>query len=346
MKFVLSKELIIWVVFYFLINLIYITLAGFGMKEFRYLIPVIMMIPIFLSFSLLYNLDDRQLLVTRKAIVVALIIGVLLLILDFIMPGKFTSDDNLSGRAVATYANANIAGAVLILGMILTIDIIDKKFRIYYLLFIFLGILVTFSRSNIMIYLIIIFLMSLQNKISKTFFFSIIITVFAIFMFLLFGGFELLSELFNLKITDNLVNRITFFLDSEHTDLSNISERKMVLMAALDMFADNPIFGNGFASTRLWEYRVAPHNSFARTFAEFGLFGIFIIPSFLYFTTRKVFKSMDKNYRDIGILFIVYYVLSSMFSHNMLDQAFNMVGAIIIATLGSKNLSSKGITNA
>jgi hypothetical protein len=335
-KININKELFLWFILYFFINSFYILLNGFGEEEFKYYIPVIMSIPIFLSLSLLFNLDNTNLNLTRKSITIGIIVGVILLITDFIKPGYFISNSDTLERAVATYGNSNIAGAVIILGMILTIDIIQKKFKFFYIVFLFLGILVTFSRSNIIIFFIILLFMTYQNKISKHLLIFLVSSIFLFLIILIFGGFQFLHDTFDMNISNNLINRINFFVDNNNADLSNISERKTVLLAALEIFMNNPIFGAGFASTRIWEYPVGPHNTIMMTFAEFGIFAILIVPLFLFINLYKAHHFKIKEYYDMTILFTIYYLLSCMFSHNMLEQSFNIAGIIIISTLLNK----------
>jgi len=338
----ISKSLFIWVVFFFFLNSIYLIETGFPRSTSQYYPSIIMYVIIFFAFSLLYNLDNNKLLVSRKGIVIGVLLGVVLLLIDFTVPGFFVTDENsVAGRAVAMYGNANLAAIMLILGMILSIDIINKNLRFYYVLVIFIGVLVTFSRSGMMVFLLITGVMTYQNKISRKAFFGMILGIISLLSFLLLGGFDLIASTFNLEISDNLINRVSFFADSDNAETSDMDERKMVLLAALDLFADSPFFGSGFGATRLWDYRVSPHNTLAVTIAEFGLFGLMIIPSFLYLITSKLFKNHAKEYRDLGILFIIYFSSFSMFTHGMLIYPFNMVAAVMIATLELRNRNSE-----
>lgn len=334
----ISKTLFLWIVFYFFVNTIYLIAAGFGSNIYQFYPIIIMNIIVFLSFSLLCNFDNDKLLVSRKGIAIGTIMGVILLLVDFTIPGFFViSDNSVAGRAIAMYANSNFAAIVLILGMILSIDIVNKNFRFYYILVIFMGILVTFSRSGLLIFILITAIMAYQNKISRKAFLGMILSIISLLSFLLLGGFDLIAKAFNLEITDNLINRVSFFAANESADTGDMDERKRVLYVALNLFADNPFFGDGFAATRIWDERVSPHNTFAVTLAEFGLFGLLIIPSFLFLTTYKLFKNSAKEYRDIAILFIVYYLSFSMFTHGMLSYSINMVAAVVIVTLEAKN---------
>ena len=337
-KIIFSHLLLIWLVFYLVINTVYYILAGAGSDVFEFYRYALVDVFLLVSLSLLYNLDDENMIATRQSIVFALLIGVLLLLFDFTHPGVFPSNEHyVSGRALATFQNQNLAGALLILGFILTIDIIPKKFRLFYSIYIFIGILVTTSRSNIMIYSIILILLAIQNKISRLFSVVLFVLLIMIIMWLYYFGLEYLSNNFDIQFTNDVVDRLAFFVDPQSVSENHDTERENVLQAALIMFAEHPIFGNGMGATRLWHYRVGPHNTFAAQWAEFGLIGLLIIPSFLYSTTHDIIFGKKKEYRDMGILFIIYFILSSLFSHNMFEFTFNMAGGVILAILGYKN---------
>jgi len=341
-KIYLNKGLLLWVVMYSIIITVYYLADGApGGKEYKLFVPSIVWLFSFLTMSLIYNLDNNELLITRKSIIISLLIGVLLLLYDFTHPGFFTADYVThyyeSGRAVATYGNQNIVGAVFILGLILTIDIIPYYLKFPYIIFIFIGILTTVSRSNILIYFVILVIMAIQKKISRASSILLLLVFILLIFWLLFFGLDILQQDFDIKISNDVIDRLEFFTDFQHHAQSHNEERAHVLEAALSMFADKPILGNGLGATRMWHYRVGPHNTFALTWADFGLIGILIIPSFLFFTTYNIIRNSRKEYRDIGILFIFYFTLSSFFSHNMLEQGFNICGAVIVATLGIKN---------
>lgn len=345
-KYYLNKGLLLWIALYLILNTIYYMADGApGGKEFKFYVPSIVWFFTFIAMSLLYQLDNNELIITRRSIVVALMIGVLFLLYDFTHPGFFVadfSDHYVSGRAAATYGNSNIVGAVFILGLILTIDIIPNKLKFPYIVIVFIGILTTISRSNIMIYFVILVIMAIQKKISRVSAIWLLSIIVSLILWLAIFGLDILQKDFNVNVPSDVTDRLEFFTDFKHYNNSHNEERENVLMAALSMFADKPILGNGLGSTRMWHYRVGPHNTFALTWADFGLIGVLIIPSFLFFTTYEIIRNSRKEYRDIGILFIIYFTFSSLFSHNMLEQIFNLCGAVIISTLGIKNKLYKG----
>jgi hypothetical protein len=62
--------------------------------------------------------------------------------------------------------NANQAGAALVLGMIFTVGLLQRKFK-YCMFLILVGILMTFSRTALMGWILITTILLFQNTLSK-----------------------------------------------------------------------------------------------------------------------------------------------------------------------------------
>lgn len=338
-KFFLNKNLSYWMLFYFVIYTIYYIIQGAGSDIKVYYVYALVNVFTFIAFSLLYNLDSNDMIITRKSIVVALLFGVTMVLYDFIHPGFFVLiKDYYSGRALATYQNQNLVGAIFIAGLILVIDIIPRKYRMFFIAYLFTGILVTFSRSNIILFIVIIIVMSIQKKLSKISTSILLFSLVAMMTWLYYIGFDYLSKEFDIKATVEAMDRLAYFISPDDVTSTHNDERKIVLNIALSMFADSPIIGNGIGSTRLWEYRVGPHNTFAMMWAELGLFGFLLVPTFLLATTYDIImRTHQKEYKDMGILFIIFFTISSLFSHNMFEGVYIIFTATIISLLGSKN---------
>lgn len=338
-KFFLSKNLSYWMLLYLVIYTIYYIIQGAGSDIKVYYTYVLVNVFTFIAFSLLYNLDNNDMIITRKSIVVALLFGAAMVLYDFIHPGFFLlTKDYYSGRALATYQNQNLVGAIFIAGLILVIDIIPRKYRMFFIAYLFIGILVTFSRSNIILFVVIIIIMSIQKKLSKISVSILLFSSVAIMAWMYFIGLDYLSKEFDLKITADETDRLAYFISPDDVTSTHNDERKTVLHAALLMFEESPIIGNGIGSTRLWGYRVGPHNTFAMMWAELGLFGFLLVPTFLLATTYDIImRTHQKEYKDMGILFIIFFTISSFFSHNMLEGVYIICTATIISLLGAKN---------
>ncbi len=343
----INMYLIGWMIFYLIVYAIYFIgdmASSVAWNIFKY--PVFFSF-FFVSMSLLYGLDDKNCSLSRKIIAFSGIIGAIMLGIDYFNPGYFAQDLDLeinttAGRAAALYMNANIAAAVMNLVLILSIDVIPKKYRLLFIVIIFFGIFFTMSRSNIMIFVIISIVFFVQKKINIL---GLMVTLISIFIFvtwLSFGGFDYFSKKYDLEVTQNMQDRVAFFKADKNADMSNTNERQEVLQAALNLFMDHPITGVGMGATThgktsLWPYKVGPHNTFAANWAEFGLLGVLFIPLLLFSSTYLIFIGNNKELKQLAVLFILFFVTQSFFSHNMLEQPYQLAAAVMLSIIGVKN---------
>ena len=335
-----KNPLILWVLYYTVLNITYFIFSPAGMEEFVYLKLFFFFFFMFFSLIFLFNIDDRNLHVTRTTIALSAPIATILLGIDYFNSGYFYYGidvvDSVIGRSAATYFNSNLAGGAMILLLILAIDIIPKKVRLFFILIVFLGIFFTMSRSNIILMFIILIMMFLQKKIYTSHIFTLTLVITLFFTWLGTGGFDTLSKTYDLKVTENMKNRVDFFRDNQSSDTEDMDERKYILSVALEMYANHPIIGNGYASTRLWDLHVAPHNTFVMHWADYGIFGIVIIPLLLYLASYQIYQYGRKSEKDLALLLIVYFTLASFVSHNMLGNPFRIAALVILSVLGLK----------
>jgi hypothetical protein len=338
--FPFSNPVILWIIYYFAISSIYFSFSGAGDREWKYLKLVIFMAFVLLAQIMLFNLDDKRLTTVRKTMVLLAPIAAITLGIDYFIPHTFElgieSDTYTVGRAASIYLNANIAGGAMVVFLIFGIDIVPKRYRILFIMIIFLGIFFTMSRSNIMIMMITLFVMFLQKKLYGSHLVVSLVAIMLFFTWLSISGFDMLSDKYDLQVTDNMRSRVNFFSDKKHSDTSDMDERKHVLRAALEMFMDKPLLGNGYVSTRIWKYRVSPHNTFAMLWADYGLVGMSIIPLLFFLSTFYIFIYADKESRQMAILVILYFTFSSFFSHNMLEQPFQLATLMALSVVGYK----------
>jgi len=340
LPFPYKNSLIPWIAYYTLLNIAYFIISPAGAEEFIYLKLFFFFLFMFFSFIFLFNLDDDNLTITRKSSILFGIVATIILGIDYFDPGYFYFGKEVvnyvAGRASGTYLNANLAGGAIVLLLILGMDMVPKKFRILFIIILFLGVFFTMSRSNIMIFLLILIIMTFQKKIYSSYLliFFTLITLF--FTWLTIGGLDTLETSYNLKVTEDMRSRVNFFADNKSSDTHDMKERKEVLMAALNMYANKPIFGEGYASTRLWEYKVSPHNTFVMHWADYGIFGILLIPLMFFSSSYNIFKFGNQNQKYLAYLILTYFTFSCFFSHNMLEQPLQIASIIILSVIGYK----------
>ena len=335
-----NNVIIFWLLYYTIINIVYFLISPAGPDEFRFIKLFFFFFFMIFSLILLFNLDDNDLSVTRKTLVFLVPVTTFMLGVDYFNPGYFyfgkETTTFVMGRAAATYLNANLAAGAMVLFLILGIDMIPKKYRIIFILLVFMGIFFTMSRSNIMIMFIILMIMFFQKKLYGSHLLITFTVIITFFIWLATGGLDVLSENYDLKVTENMKSRVDFFADNKESDTGDMDERKYILKEAFEMFQSNPIFGAGYSSTRLWNHRVSPHNTFIMNWADYGLFGILIIPLLIYLSCYYIFRFGKKEYKHMAILISIYFIFSSFFSHNMLETPFQLASMILLSSLGLK----------
>ena len=335
-----KNPFILWIYYYIILNITYYLNSPMSVDEFAFFKIFIFFTFMLFSFIFLFNLDDDNLTTTRKTLVVLGPIVTIMLGIDYFNPGYFYFGKEVStfvvGRAASTYLNANLAGGAIVAFLIFGIDMIPKKLRILFILSLFLGVLFTMSRSNIMIFFLILIIMFFQKKFYTTHFMTLITTIILLFSWLGTGGLDTLADNYDLEVTENMKNRVNFFSDNETSDTQDMNERLEVLLDAIDMYTSNPIFGSGYASTRLWEHEVAPHNTFAMHWAEHGILGILLIPLMFFYASKYIFKFATKNQKQLTVSILIYFSFSCLFSHNVLNQPFQIASIIMIAVIGHK----------
>src|SRR5207237_210395 len=87
----------------------------------------------------------------RQTLVVAVVFGVGLNIYEVFAPLSFST---VIGRSAGLYMNPNMAGEALVLGMILSVTVLEAQYRVPFILLTGIGILPTFSRAAILTWVI------------------------------------------------------------------------------------------------------------------------------------------------------------------------------------------------
>lgn len=316
-----------WIIFYLSLLLLYFIIHNhLNVLEFR---REIFSLLFFLCITIIMSYD-KDLSLTRKAILIATLIAIFNNIYEFFNPFLYYAENSelkIIGRSAGFYINSNISGEAIVLGLLLSFNIVKKKFKYIFLILCFLGILVTFSRTSILGYFIILFFFIKDNEINKGFSTTVFVSL-IIVLILFFPFFEdLLITLFG-NNAENLIDRLNFFTGNTTADSSQI-ERLQVVYAAFNLFADNLPFGAGLGVTNHWEFKVGAHNMYLTFMAEFGILGIFLYPSLILSASYEALKNKIK----IVYPFILYMLIIGFTTHNVLDAHHSLIALAVIANM-------------
>lgn len=330
----LSMKISWWIIFYLCMILLW-----FILPHNEFLIPelqrkILSIVAIFI-FTIFIFYDDNNTSTVILAIFFTTLISVFNNIYEFINPIAFFpigSGIGVPGRSAGFYLNPTISGGAIVLGVILSLGIVPKVYRIWFLIFSFIGVFLTFSRSAIVGFVIVYLYMAIKKQVDFKYTFIIPILFFVVLSFSL----PFLTDF--IKATheggaSNVINRIMWFLDpASHVDHSQI-ERQEVVAKAFKMLSDQPFFGAGLGSTLHWDARVSTHNIYLSNAAEMGLIGLLIYPFLIYSTIIQA-RGETKN---IAGVFVVFTVFIGFFSHNILDELYFLFAFALMANLSYRS---------
>lgn len=279
-------------------------------------------IALLLSFLILMK-QNNGIRTVKVALLIVAILGVVINLIDFVTP----SFSKVSGRAAGLYWNPNIAGSILVLSMVASVDLVRNKYRLLYCLFVGIGVLITFSRGGWALWFLSIIgltgygVFNFKRKLVAV---ALVSTFCVLLVSLLLSG-EALKFIPEKDVSDFLTPNTVARLgasDNLSLDSSTVS-RLNLAQHALTVFQQRPWFGYGLGFTKEWDDSHAPHNMFLLVAVEQGFVGLIIVCALL---------AMLWYYSNsIGRMLVILFILASMFSHNTLDQPGMLIFLSLIA---------------
>jgi len=285
-----------------------------------------------LIFMIFIFYDDKNTSIVRKAVLVATLIAISNNIYEFINPYAFFDFIAFPGRSSGFYLNPSVSGKVIVIGVILSITLLKKQYRTWFLLFALIGVFLTFSRAAILGLVVVYLYMTIKKQLD--FKYSVFIPI--LFFIVLSFSIPFLTsylETNHKSGAKNIINRVMWFTDpSRHTDAST-TEREEVAYKAFGMFAKNPFFGAGLGSTKHWDARVSTHNIYLNNMAEFGLLGILVFPLLIY----SIIQKARGEAAIIAGIFTIFILYMGFFAHTLLDELDLLFAYALVANLSYKS---------
>ena len=260
-------------------------------------------------------------------------------IIDFIQPGLlYPIDTNgaVLGRAAAMFINPTMAGEAMLIVFLLGCAVIKLKYRAPVFILLGAAILMTFSRSSIIAWVLLWPILIFKKILPKS---AIIIAAITLGTSLvLLGTFENYlqnREEFDGALT-NILSRLDFFSNFKLNDDSS-EERADVIRAGWNLFLQNPIFGAGAGATRFWSHRGSTHNQLLLLAAEYGILGIGLwIWLLIILWKGKFFEN-----RGLQFAMVFLFAFMSMFTHQMFDSASYWLATFALVSV-KKNAGYSG----
>ncbi len=225
----------------------------------------------------------------------------------------------VNGRARGTYKNPNFAGRMLIFCMLASFAVIPQRLRIPFVLLCGFGVLMTFSRSSILLWGASVAALFLIGSIGRMSVFKMVVGAASIFVAaaIVFGAAsDVIQDSFLADYLDTGTQARMGIGSNTFSDWS-FDGRVRAALAAADEFAAAPWFGHGLGSTREWSMPIAPHNTYLMVAAEGGLLALAVYALMIIIC----WNSTDR----LGKIIVGLYAVSGMITHNNLDQLPNTI---------------------
>ena len=332
-KSVATSKVLAWSVGYLIVTLIWYVFAR-GDREALDL--RLWGISHLLAFVALCSGDDKVRAFARWAILFAVLLAVANNIYDFLNPYYFTPRfDPYSnpGRAAGFYINANRAGGALLVGTVLTATMIPATPRLLYVLLVGIGVLLTFSRTAILAWGILIALLVLQRQLTV---WKLALGVAGLVIVLsvavpAMSYFESLGS----DSRSNIEGRIEWLTQmGQAADDEAIDERRALSSRAIELILEKPLLGNGVGATTAWAERTASHNMYLMGMAEYGIpIGIMILPLLVLASTWAA----RGEAQEIAVCFGAMVLFFGFFSHNILDEDHFLLGFALMGSMAYRS---------
>jgi len=343
----LPPSIIIW-------SITYYTISSLSILVFQNLPDIqdafekrVLYIFFLLLMTLLFSKYEIIQLWARKIIVVVGFINIGLFIYEFYNPGGLGIQDAV-GRSAGFYADANDAGAALILSMIFGIELLKPKWRFIFILLISLGVFLTFSRGTLLILLILIVTLVAIKIIPKK---QLLISILAIAVILQLFAVQaaLFGNIYSLLSDNDSASRILSIGNSSTGSASVTEDSRLELVKeALNKFAHSPFIGSGIESSKSNTAKSdstnpdlitgmiqlqKPHNMYLIFMVEHGFLGFFIYPLLI---LGAIWNAQGKA-KKLGIVFAIFFLIRGLFSHTMLQDRFFLISIALMASMSRQS---------
>jgi O-Antigen ligase len=265
--------------------------------------------------------DPKVLDSTKSGVVLATLFGVILNVYELFHPGTFSST---YGRAAGLYADSNCSGMALVLGCLVGLTAIRKRWREVFVMFTAAGVILTFSREAMLALAIVVTGALLGRALSPHRLIASAVLACALFTTLELGNSLRESQSWSAANLD----RLSFGIGD-----ASAQDRLQLGRKVLEEFEAAPLFGHGFGTDEYWG-DIQSHDFFLNMLANYGILGVFIIPALVLSVRRKTWDS-----NVFGLVFFIW----SFLLHLVLLLPFSL---IVIAIQAVQCAQPKGLAGS
>lgn len=282
-----------------------------------------------LSVLLVIFADPRLHRRAQQAVLCAVLLAVALNAYELFRPRAFGA---AFGRSAGLYGNPNIAGAALVLGMILSLPVVSESRRHWFVVIVGTGVALTFSRAAMLGWVVAAAALVSTGEVSVRRLLpaaAAIAVTGAVVALADLGG---VGDRLALALEVNR-GRLALGADLGFRRDPSLVERVEAVRLAWTSFAEHPILGSGLGSTIEWDFRASTHNIYARHLAEHGILGLLVFPGLVLAAAGRA----GQETAGIAVSAAAFLLVWGFFSHNVLDERTILLGVALLACLARRS---------
>jgi len=267
--------------------------------------------------------DSHAIRVARYTVLGCVLFGVVVNVYELFFPMTFSL---VAGRSAGLYLNPNMDGEALVMGMIVSLTLFSARWRGAFMLAVGIGIILTVSRSNILLWIIasfsFIFLQKVQIK-------NLLQTVTWALVIVLVAMVPMWDQILGAigTINKDVTSRFDWFLDPTDVVDDSSAERKLLAEEAWTRIADRPLLGGGTGAAYLSTEFIGQHNQYLVHMEDYGLLGAMTVPLLMLALAWKA----QGEAKSLALIFSEVVILEGFFSHTILDFPARLVIIALIA---------------
>jgi O-antigen ligase len=236
-------------------------------------------------------------------------------------------------RAAGFYINPNQSGAALVLGLIFSVGLVPKIYRVPYTILTLLGVLLTFSRAAILGWFVVVAFMVKQKTLRGKDCLIGLVFITATGLMLTPLLIDYIEVERGLSLVD-VHERIGWFGSLGEISVDASQEERLVLARrSWDLFVNHPFIGSGMGSTERWSERTSTHNMYLYFMADYGIIGAFFLPLLVLSATCLA----RGRARRIAIPFSIFVLFWGFFSHNIVGEYYFLLSFALMAMVSAKS---------
>lgn len=253
--------------------------------------------------------------VTTYTLVLVAVCSVVINYFDFFTRGSVVPLSVVPGRAAGMYFDSNSSGYCLVFAMVLSAWILPKKIRWLYCLFVATGVLLTFSRSSIMLWALAVLSMAwfgwfgFSRTASVAFSGCLLLIASAALTSGVWAEYARQSGMDKYLDSNTLPRIASSFVTQED---ESTKDRLLVAQRGVTAFLDAPVLGQGIGALNTREFRIETHNQYIMVAAELGIVGLMIF--------LALFYALWRSGTDISKMIALTYGFGCLFLHMLLSM--------------------------